>query len=509
MIPHFKNRYFFNSFFWNILTKVLNAIFGFVSVPLLLGYFGKADYGLLAIATACNGYMSIMDLGMNVGAVKFFSQWEAEGKRTLIHKVARTNISFYLIISIINIVGLVLLGFYGEHFFSVTHNQFLLLRNCFFILALFSCINWCTTAFNQLLIAYKMFDYTMKIQCFMVFLKGFLLGSLFIFELSLTQYFFFLTLIVASAIIPYVWKCLHEKLIDKLKPASHWSDFKTVLFFSLSIFALSLFQVTATQSRPIILSIFSYNGADTVADFRIVEVVPQFIITLCGTFTSIFLPKSSEMMIKNTTDERQSFICSWTSKTTILVCALCFPFIIGSKDILGAYVGPEYEYLGQWLQIWCVFLILQMHSTPAFSFILANGKTKFLVVATGTACIISIIVNILLCRNLTVGAAIISYVVYMICLIGVYYIYIYPKYLNLNSLEILISFIKPLLLGLICCIIPFIFNLNEISSKYLENYRIICLVDFIIKTIAWGIPYVVLLKLTGWYNIEPIRNEND
>ena len=35
--------YFFNSFFWSTLSKVLNAIFGFISVPLLLGYFGKAE----------------------------------------------------------------------------------------------------------------------------------------------------------------------------------------------------------------------------------------------------------------------------------------------------------------------------------------------------------------------------------------------------------------------------------------------------------------------------------
>ena len=66
------NKYFLSSFFWSTFSKVLNALFGFVSVPLLLGYFGKAEYGLLSIATACNGYMHLMDLGMNTGAIKFF-----------------------------------------------------------------------------------------------------------------------------------------------------------------------------------------------------------------------------------------------------------------------------------------------------------------------------------------------------------------------------------------------------------------------------------------------------
>ena len=113
--------YFFNSFFWSSLSKVLNAIFGFISVPLLLGYFGKAEYGLLSIATACNGCMHLMDLGMNTGSVKFFSQWEAEGKRDLIQMVSNTNTTFYLIISVINIVGLIILAWFGEALFSIPH----------------------------------------------------------------------------------------------------------------------------------------------------------------------------------------------------------------------------------------------------------------------------------------------------------------------------------------------------------------------------------------------------
>ena len=77
------NNYYVSSFFWSTSAKVLNAILGFISIPLLLGYYGKADYGILSIATACNAYMHVLDLGMNTGAVKFFSQWRAEGKDKL------------------------------------------------------------------------------------------------------------------------------------------------------------------------------------------------------------------------------------------------------------------------------------------------------------------------------------------------------------------------------------------------------------------------------------------
>lgn len=71
-----RNNYYFSSFFWSTFQKIINAIVGFISVPLLLGYYGKAEYGILGIATACNGYMHLLDLGMNTGAVKFFPSGE-------------------------------------------------------------------------------------------------------------------------------------------------------------------------------------------------------------------------------------------------------------------------------------------------------------------------------------------------------------------------------------------------------------------------------------------------
>ena len=132
-----KSNYYISSFFWCTLAKILNAVLGFISVPLLLGYYGQIEYGILAIATACNGYMHLLDLGMNTGAIKFFSQWKTEGKQTLIYKVARTNITFYFIIACINSLILILLAVFGENIFSVAHEQFIQLRICLFIIAFF------------------------------------------------------------------------------------------------------------------------------------------------------------------------------------------------------------------------------------------------------------------------------------------------------------------------------------------------------------------------------------
>lgn len=417
-----KNSYYVSSFFWSTLSKVLTAIVGFLSVPLLLGFYGKAEYGILAIATACNGYMQLLDLGMNIGTVRFFSQWRAEGKNELINRVARTNITFYGLIAIVNILGLVGLALWGEGLFSVTHEQFLLLRTCLLIIVLFSVLSWETTTFNQLLIADKQMAFTMQMQCIITVLKGLLVAMVLLFKLPLTTYFFFLTGVLTLLLIPYIIRCRKYNLINSIRPATYWNDFKVVITFSLSLFLLSLFQSTATQSRPILLSMFASNGAIAVTDFRIIEVVPQMIIMIGGTFSGMFLPKTSEMVARKDEKAIKEFAYKWTTMTTIVVACLCFPVMLCTNEILTAYVGASYAHLSVWLLIWTITVLIQMHTTPGNALVLAYGKTKLLVQVTSVACVCSMILNVVLCKYFEVGSAIIAYFLYVCTIIGLYYV---------------------------------------------------------------------------------------
>lgn len=487
-----KGNYYISSFFWSTLAKILNAVLGFVSVPLLLGLYGKAEYGILAIATSCNAYMHLLDLGMNTGAVKFFSQWKAEGKQTLIYRVARTNISFYLIIACINVIGLLALGLWGRSLFSVTDAQFQQLRECLYIIALFSVFSWVTTAFNQLLIADKQMGFTMQVQCVQTLLKGLLVAIVVMNRLSLSTYFFYLTLILALLIVPYAIKCLQGKLIDTLKPGGYWKDFKVVLIFSLSIFALSLFQTTAIQSRPILLSIFAANGAEVVAEFRILEVIPSLIIMIGGTFSSIFLPKTAELVARKNQTEIERFAYKWTTLTTILANTLCFPFILSAKEILSAYVGAAYSNLSVWLVLWCVTVLIQIHTTPGNSLVLAYGKTKLLVIMTAVTCVVSMLINVSVCPYWGVGSAVIGYFVYVAIIIGMYYVAFYKKLLQLSRWKMCKSFLQPTLIALLSAVAVYLLPLED-NLFGIENGRIAYIATFLLKSVLWFVPYVILL----------------
>jgi len=496
-----KNNYYLSSLFWSTAARILNAMLGFITVPLLLGYYGKAEYGLLSIATACNGYMHLLDLGMNTGAVKFYTQWKTEGRTDKVFKVARTNITFYVIIAVINICMLLCVAFWGENLFSVTHIQFLQIRSCLLIIALFCVFSWVTTVFNQLLIADKQLAFTMQIQCVQVVLKALAVILVILANMTLTTYFFYITLFVALACIPYAVKCRKDNLIDSFCPSWYWTDFKVVLSFSLSIFALSLFQVTATQSRPILLSIFASNGASAVADFRIIEVVPQLIIMIGGTFSSIFLPKTSEMVAKKDELAMHEFAYRWTTYTTIVVTTMCFPFMLSASDILSAYVGSEYAYLSKWLIIWCLTVLVQMHTTPGNALVLAYGKTKLLVKVTAVSCLFSMLLNVLLCKYLEVGSTVIAYFVYTLIIIGLYYVSFYKKLLGLNRLKLFRCFLVPVIIAFLIFIIVYFIPITKNCFGEI-NERLAYILVCITKTLIWLLPYVGILL---FFNIIDLR----
>ena len=488
-------NYYISSFFWSTLSKVLTAIIGFISIPLLLGYYGKAEYGILSIATACNGYMHLLDLGMNTGSVRFFSQWKTQGYIDKIYRVARTNITFYCFVSFINIIGLLALAVWGEGVFSVSHEQFCLLQKCLFVIAMFNVFSWGTTTFNQLLIADNQMPFTMQIQCIITLLKALVIGLVFLLNLTLVSYFFCITAIVALAIIPYAYKCKKDRLIDSFKLSWYWDEFKIVLMFSLSIFSLSIFQITASQSRPIVLSVFAENGAELVAEYRILEVIPQLIIMIGGAFSGIFLPKTTDLVVKNDKKLISLFAKKWTTLTSVIVASFCFPCILCSKEIIYMYVGENYLHLSSWLMIWCFIVYLQMHATPCYSLIMSKGRNMSgLVALTAVSCILSIILNSALCKTFFVGSTVIGYLFYVSVLMTTYYFVFYKKYLSLSRSQIILSFLKPTIVAIfISALVLLLFNafysITFESSMNRFYYIGIC----VFKVFTWIILFYLIL----------------
>lgn len=500
-----RERYYLSSFFWSTATKVLNALVGFVSVPLLMGAFGRANYGVLTLALSCNAYMHLLDLGTNTGGVRYFSKWKAEGATDMFSKVAHTNLTFYTFIALINAAVMVALALFGEGIFSISHEQFGMLRWCLFSIAGLSLFSWGTTTFNQLLVADMKMAYTMKVQFVQVLLKIVLIVLTLKLPLSLPWYFFFLTLLTALIIVPYSLKCRRDGLIDSFRPGFWWKEFKVVLLFSLSLFALSFFQLTAAESRALVLGIVYPDSADTLTDFKIISVVPSLIITIGGVLSSIFLPAVTDMVARHDVPATERFAYKWTRYTSIIANVLCIPFILCAGELLTAYVGPENAHLAKWMIVWIATALIQIHTTPGNSLVLAYGKTRPLVITTAAACVLSIVINALLCRRFGVGSAVIGYLIYVVIVIGAYYLVYYRRLMGLSRRRMFVSFLLPTVTALAVMALCIAFVHIDPYSFGGMNIRWANLLVCLIKTAIWIVPYFALLLLTGQLKLSEFK----
>lgn len=488
-------KYVVSSFAWSTITKLLDAGLKFVTIPILLIHFGKGDYGLLTLAVAANAYMALLNMGLNTGAVKFFSQWLANKNYDLLHRVARTNLTFYLSIGVINCIVLVLLAFNAEAVFAITPDQSETFKYLLLVLAVFSIVNWTIFVCNQLLIADEKIQFTQQILAVRSVIDFlFILFIVYVAKGSLIQYLFGHLLINALVIVPYIYVCKKQHLINSFTPAFYWKDFSIVFKYSLAIFAMSVFQFTATQSRPLILGIFG-DGVNILAEYRIIEVFPLFIISIGGMLISILLPKTSKAVQNNDKPAIEKMAYEGTKYTSILVSLLCFPIMLCAKEILTLYVGVEYEHLWMWLLLWVFTIVLFLHSTPVSSLILATGKTKMLVYSAAIACILSMIINAILTRYFGVGSAVIGYLVYIIIQMSFYYFYFNSKVLGLQSMRIFKSFIVPTAIGFMLFLGLFFLDIT-VKSTFLQ---------IAINAGLWVLLYILCLLLFKVVNFQSLK----
>lgn len=484
--------YFAKSISWSVIAKLFNAAVKFSTLPILLAYYGRDDFGLIAIAISVNAYLQLLDMGVNTGAIKFFSKWISNKEFKLLDSVAKTSFTFYGFIGLSNAIILLFISFFCLGFFSIGEHQEEKLFQLLIILAFSSVISWIGSVFNQLLIADSKLSYVQKVNLLTSILTLISAWIAVYNDMSLQAYFLFFTIANTISIIPLAIKAQKDKLITSFKFGRDWDNFRKILRYSSAILVMAVFQMSAVKLRPIVLGIFSVDGIGIVADFRILETITAFIISMGSMSTSIFLPKTSGLILQGNQDKISDFAYSATKYTAIFSCLLCFPFILCSGEIISLYVGEEYLRLTRWLILWLSTILLFLHNGPVASLVLATGKTRMLVYSSAIACIISIVLNASLVNRFGVGSAVIGYLVYIIIQMSFYYFYFDSKVLGLNSIKVFKSFIVPTGLAF------FVASIVVTIPVFFHN--LVFIIAF--KTVLWGLLYILIL---GFFKVIDCR----
>lgn len=433
---------------WSAVVNIVNAIYGFIAAPLLISYFGKADYGLIALANSVNGYMALMDMGLNSTSVRFFSNWLAKGDKEKVSKLLQTCTAFYGIIGIVNAIVLIIVCVFTDKIFNVSPAQATILKNVFVLLACMAVINWYSSCLTQLITATENVAWVQKRTLLTKLLMIVVLVGTLVFKLSITQ-FVFATQIVTLIILPMTIR----KVVKEAPFASLWVKFdkytfKEILPYSLNIFSFSIFQFSFYNLRPVFLGVLS--TPDVITEYNVMNSLIGLTSAVSTVFMSALLPSSSRIVANGDKENYYRIAYQGTKFITVCLCFCAMGMMTICNDLMMVYVGESFMHIIPWFVIWLILVVLGSHNQSISSLILAGADVKAITINTIVSSIMGLGVAWITIPYYQAGGPVIAYGVYVACQVLFYWLYYWPRKMEIRTDKLVKESVLPfLLLGLI------------------------------------------------------------
>lgn len=447
-----KGKVIISGVAWTVVNNIVSILYGIVSVPFLINYFGKEEYGLIGIALSVNVYIYLLDMGMTNSNVRFFSEFLAKKEQENVQKLFSLTHLFYLILGILNSIILFGLSFIVENLFKVSPDQAIILRNLLWILALNATFSWISTCFDQFIRANELIDWIKKRSTLLKLLQFVILAITIYFRTPI-EFYFFGYIFLATVILPLtIFKT--KKIVPDLKFnfAFDKDIFNTIFPYAISIFSFSIFQFLAFNTRPLILGNISGPGA--VAEFNIMNTIVSVVTVLSGSFMQVLLPIVTKMSVKSDWKGINKVINDGTKYVTIVLSFLIFSLVIVIDEIFTLYVGEEYVKLSPWMILWLLTLLLS-HRNVMTSVVFTEKKLRSVAIMGATAMIFAIVAYVIFVPIYGVGGVVIGFAIHELTHTLFYYLYFLPIKFKIDTKFVFFRSVLPVwvLLGGMCFII--------------------------------------------------------
>ncbi len=471
---------------WTTLVNIVNGIYGFISVPILIAYFGKGDYGLIGLAMSVNVYLRLMDMGLTSTSVRFFSNWLAKGDKERVNRLFGTNLTFYGVVGLLNALVLVVLSFFVDGIFNLEAHQEPILRHLLYILAISAFISWFTACFDQLVRANEYVGWMQRLTLLPKLLQMVVLVLTVTCGFGISLYYA-LTAFSMFAVIPFlVSKIKHLCPYISFVPRFDKEIFREILPYSLNIFSFSIFQFSFYNLRPVLLGM--QGTIESVADYRILNGIAMVVSMFGGAFMGALLPASSKAVAKDNKEAYYRVAYDGTKYISIVCSFCCFGMMSVCNEVISLYVGDTYLYLSPWLILW-LLCTLGTHNQAISSLILSGADIRVITYNTAVSSIVGLLVAWFLIPTYQIGGVVIAFVVYAVLQLLFYYIYYWPRKMNIDSWRVLSRCFGPTtIVGAILAVVFMNINITGMST----------LLAFIVKgvsfTILFGIGTFLLLN---------------
>ncbi len=467
---------------------VLSNLISIIFTPIIIRMLGQDEYGIMSLAGAVIGYLSLLSLGLGSSYNHFYHKSKKEANEDGIAKLNGMYMTIYSVIAlVIFVVGMVIV-FNARIVLGneITESELDIAKKLMFISVLSMAITLPTSVFGSYIFVHERFIFSRVVGIIFTILSNVVKLSLLFWgfrSVAITIAAFVLTIINTLVTIFYSVKVLKFKFCFS---GFQLSMLKSMFTFSFFIFLNQIVdQINWSIDKYIIARFY---GAASVAVYSIGASLNNYYVTISSTISSVFSPRINKMVSAETDDKSLTDLMIKVGRIQFLVLSLIFSGLVffGEYFIVGYYAGAGYKEAYSVVLILCAPVTIPLIQNVGIEIQRAKNKHKFRSVIYVIMAFFNLGISIPLCKRFgIIGCAIGTAIGITLANIIIMNIY-YHKKLGLN----MISFWKNIFQILPSEIIPVLFGI--IILKVVK-------IDTLPKFLIFGALYVLGFFASVWF----------
>lgn len=323
---------------------LLQAILGFIYVPLLLHYIGKSEYGLYQLMGSLIAYFSVMDFGLSATVICFYTKYKALKDHREMENILAVSLRCYgLVMAAALLLGGVCYCFLGDAFrHSMSAAEVTEAKQIFLLLLLNIIITLGTMVFRSVINAHERFLFLKGMEMIQLVLQPVLVILLLMqqpsaFSVALVQTG--LNLVLSLVRVYYCFHTLHVTIRFHYWNRELFQEFRHL---ALSVFAVTVIDQVFWKTNQIILGIIS--GTTAVAVYSIASLIYMNYMALSTAISGVYLPYVTGMVAKREPVNKLSELFIQIGRWQYYLLALVATgFIIFGKQFIALWAGPGFE----------------------------------------------------------------------------------------------------------------------------------------------------------------------
>jgi O-antigen/teichoic acid export membrane protein len=392
------------------IVGVLSLGLNFFVVAFAIRKLGMGPYGVWVLALSFSvsaGYLSISDLGLQAGVVRFVADADGRGEQSRIGEVVSSALAVLAGTAVVAILILVGLAFGAEHLFHVPASLHTALRLLFFLLAGEALFSLPGLAFVGLLQGLQRYGWIKAVDMCRQVLYTLLAVVLLATDQGVVA---FGAAFVTGSIVAAIGYAVAGRLLCPELHISprfvHRSALRPLASFSAFVFITRICGVIWWQMDKVILA--SVVSTSTLTGYDIAARIQSAASYPLSLTTQAVIPAAANLKAVESTVRLQALLVRGTRYTLALSLPVTIAAMILARPLIIGWVGPAYASMSGPTQLFLAYQLISSSATIANTMLIGMGRVRAVTLYASIAVAVNLAVSLLLVRSLGISGVIIG-----------------------------------------------------------------------------------------------------